>query len=645
MELGRKLIIGKTYFKNRIVMPPMGTGLASVNGEVTEQMIKYYEKRAQGGAGAIIVEIACVDDPTGRASLTQLCIDKPRYIAGLKELSEVIKSYDCRAFIQLHHAGRQTNLAVTGGRKPVAPSPIPCKFMRTEPAELDREGIERIKRKFVTAAVYAAKAGFDGVELHAAHGYLLSQFLSPYTNKREDEYGGSLAGRTKIVSDIIKDIKRIVPELLVSVRFNIADFVPGGLEVEEGIEIAKVLEKAGADILNVSCGIYESGQTSIETASFSEGWRMKMVKKVKENTGVLVLGGGNIRDPHMADCFVKEGYADLIWVGRGMLADPFWAHKALRGQKENIRPCISCNTCINSINNGLHIRCAVNPQTGREARFEKNVKLNGIKVLVVGGGPAGMKTAVNLKQAGCQVILLEKEEKLGGRLNIASKPPHKDKINRLVCYLEQKILNAGVEVRFNTEYSESIKKEINPDVIIWAAGAEEFLPYIPGLNTIDYVSMEEVLSEKVTIKGEKVLIIGGGSSGCELADYLAEYDNEVIIVEKDKELARGLENMTRLELLLRLKRKKVKMVKNSEIEVIDGDKAVLKSGERIEGVSRVIFACGYKPGNIIENEVDELLKIYVIGDAKKPRDIASALYEADFLVYDLYSYVNKENWE
>lgn len=646
MELGRSFRIKGKYFKNRIFMPPMGTGLANLNGEVTEAMISYYEKRAQGGAGTITVEIACVDDPVGRASLTQLCIDKPGYIAGLKELSERIKSYGCNAFIQLHHAGRQTVPAVIGGKKPVAPSPIPCKFMRAQPEELDLEGIRRIRRKFVTAALYAARAGFDGIELHAAHGYLLSQFLSPYTNKREDEYGGSLENRTRLITEIITDIKTLAPELIIAVRFNVADFVPGGLEVEEGIKLASLLEKAGADLLDVSCGIYESGHTSIETASFKPGWRMEMVKKVKETVNIPVLGGGNLRGPKEADYFLTNGYADFIWIGRGMLADPFWSHKALAGREDDIRPCISCNTCINTINSGFHIRCAVNPQTGREIYFREKVKLADTRVMVVGGGPAGMSAAFNFKKAGCDVVLLEARDKLGGKLDIASKPPYKEKLGLLNSYLKKRLENAGVEVILNTRYADEILNKIAPEVLVWAAGAKELVLDIEGIKTANLTGLEEILEGSIDVRGEKVLIIGGGSSGCELADYLAE-NNEVIIIEKTRNLAREVENMTRLELLARLKNKKVKVFKEAEIKKIEGENVYITSEveQKIEGIDRIICACGYMPNKFSDEQPDELKKCYIIGDAKNPRDIASALYEAEFAVYDLYSYMHEKNWE
>jgi 2,4-dienoyl-CoA reductase-like NADH-dependent reductase (Old Yellow Enzyme family) len=366
--LGEPLPLGKKTIKNRIVMPAMGTGLASAQGEVTPALLKYYEERARGGAGAIVVEIACVDSPEGKASLTQLGIDRYELLAGLAELAETIQSYDCLAMVQLHHAGRQTAPAVTG-LQPVAPSPKACRFMRAEPRQLSREEIASIRKRFIKAAVIAERAGFDGVELHAAHGYLLSQFLSPYTNLRDDEYGGSLENRFRLLKEIMEGVKNSAPGLILGVRFNLSDFVSGGIDLEEGLQIAQLIEQSGADVLNASCGIYESGQTSIETSSFPEGWRMDMIRRAKERASIPVVGGGVIRQPEMAARFISQGYMDLVWIGRGMLADPDWANKAVHGSPSKIRPCITCNTCFDTINKGRHIRCAVNPKTGREERM------------------------------------------------------------------------------------------------------------------------------------------------------------------------------------------------------------------------------------------------------------------------------------
>ncbi len=638
-NLASPITINGVEFRNRVIMPAMGTGMASVNGEVTPRLIKYYARRASGGAGGIIVEIACVDAPVGKASLTQLRIDKSEYIAGLKELSENIQAYGCKALIQLHHAGRQTSPGIIG-QAPVAPSAIACRLMRAEPKELDIEGIQRIRKKFVKAAIFAERAGFDGVELHAAHGYLLSQFLSPYSNKRTDEYGGSTENRTRLVTEIIKDIKSILPHLLLAVRFNVADFVKGGVEVAEGLEIAKLLEEAGADLLDVSAGIYESGQTSIETASFKAGWRFDMVEQVKEVTNLPIMGGGVIREPQLAEKLITEGKTDLIWVGRGMLADPYWAAKAISGKAEDIRPCITCNTCFQQINNGMHIRCAVNPFTGREFLTDKDIRLPAYKILIVGGGPAGIKAALTLEKAGAQVVLIEAQKKLGGQLNLADKPPQKGNITKIKDFLINELSRSDVEVRLGQFCDENLIQEIAPDIIVWAMGAREIIPHIKGLETAHLVSIAEILNGTTKIENENVLIIGGGSSGCEVAEFLQQNHNQVTIAEKDKALAVDLENMTRLELLQRLKIGGVKRLLGADIVEINGEQVIFnKFTENVcenMDFDKIVCAVGYYRNDILDtSQFDFVQKVYVIGDNRKPNNIMQALYDGVMVAYDL----------
>lgn len=630
--------IGSIQTKNRIVMPAMGTGLGSINGEVTPQMIRYYEERAIGGAGMIIVEIACVDSPGGRGSLTQLGIDHPRYIFGLNELTEAIHAHDCRAMIQLHHAGRQTSGLMTDGIQPVAPSAQACKLMRAMPRELSREEIVEIKNKFVSAAFYAYKAGFDGVELHAAHGYLLSQFLSPYTNQRSDEYGGSTANRARLLLEIISTIKQKIPQLAVSVRLNIVDFVPGGLEQSEGLDIAAMVEEAGADLINVSNGIYESGQTNIEPASFREGWRIYLAEAVKARVKIPVLAGGVIRHPDFADQFIASGKTDFVWVGRGMLADPHWASKALQGQAEEIRPCISCNHCIARSFAGLRIRCAVNPNAAREWRLHDFDSLKGLRVVVVGGGPAGMQAAISLARSGASVDLMESSPKLGGLLNIASQPPHKERLAELTNYLIREVELSGVKVHLNTTFTPDMLTDYKADVLVIAVGAR---PVVPGIKGLDQrsSSLEEILSGQVKVNGEKVVVIGGGSSGCELGEYLVDRDNVVTIVEQGSQLAVGLENINRLDLLGRLKKKGVNIKTSCNVEMLGEGVRVYNSKKEQEEfltADRIVITCGYEADHGLYKAVKEKVKnLFLIGDANAARGIQEALEEATLVAYRL----------
>lgn len=616
---------------NRMVMPPMETSLASYDGEVTPELLAYYEARARSGPGIIVVEIACVDAPRGKAALNQLRIDHPRYLPGLSRLAEVIKSGGSRAFIQLHHAGRQTSLIATEGQAPLAPSAIPCRLMRVMPEEASLEDIHQVQLKFVTSAVLASMAGFDGVELHAAHGYLLSQFLSPYTNKREDDYGGSTERRARIVCEILQMIKQQCPSLAVGVRLNLEDFVAGGLELEEGLKIAELLEDAGADYLSVSCGIYESGERSIETVSFPEGWRLYLGKAAKERVKIPVIAGGVIRHPDAAEKALADGMADFIWVGRNQIADPEWAAKVRKGRPKDIRPCLSCNTCIGRSLHALPVACAVNPLAGRESWLKPLLPAeNPARVLVVGGGPAGIWAAVRLSQRGHRVTLVEKNDKLGGMLNAAAVPPNKQRIAEFLDYLIRELGKTRVEVRLGQELTRELVEAIVPQAVLVATGARPLnLPDLTGENVLQAV---DVLNGK-EVKGKNIVVLGGGITGCETALYLAQKGFNVVLVEASSQLAAGMENMNRMELLSGLKKSGVKRLLRCSLKGLQEGQALLQMADgSTENVfcDALILALGMVPVNESADWLRELVpQIRVIGDADRPRNIETALYQAE----------------
>lgn len=625
-------IAGMTV-SNRIVFPAMNSGLGSIHGEVTPALIAYYRERALGGAGVMITEIACIDAPRGRAGLTQLRIDHPRYISGLMQLAETLKSGGGLAVVQLHHAGRQTTLNSTDGMSPLAPSPIACRLCRTDPSPATAEEIQEIISKFTTSAVLAAASGFDGVELHAAHGYLLSQFISPYTNKRDDAYGGGTENRVRIVTDIIQRIKKLRPKLIVGVRFNMQEFLPGGIEPEEGLKVAALLEQAGADYLSVSVGMYETGHTTIEPVSFEEGWRLHLTRMVKEKAGVPVFGGGVIRHPDFAEKVLAEGGADYLFVGRNQIADPYWVEKARKGQAEMIRPCLSCNNCIGQSMKGLPIACTVNPDAARETRLTLPVQAAGLqaKIVVAGGGPAGMEAAAVLAQAGHAVTLIEKSGSLGGMLDAAAAPPHKQRVAELRDYLIRCVSCSGADIRLNTPFTADLLAAEKPDLVIGATGSRptELPASLIGGAAVQAV---DLLEGQTQIHNKDVLVIGGGITGCETALFLTSFGNRVTVIEMTGMLAADMENMSRLDLMQAMKKAGIQTLTKTSLVSIEGKNAFLKNSQDEEiciSADAVVQAVGFAACDPV-SEVCRLadVPVLIVGDAAAPRSIECALYEA-----------------
>jgi len=627
--------IGNAWVKNRVVMAPVVTNYASASGEVTEQMLDYYEARARGGVGTIIVEGSCVDSPVGRESLAQICIDHPRYLPGLNRLAETIKMHGVLAFIQLLHTGRQTSRVVTSGKAPVAPSAIPCPMMKEMPRELSISEIKEIEAKFINAAHYAYQAGFDGIELHAAHGYLINQFLSRHTNIRTDEYGGSLENRQRFLTEIVAGIKNEVPNLLISVRLNLDDFVDEGLTMEESLLVCESLEKLGINLINVSCGTYESGLKSIEPLSYEEGWRVYLAEAVKKRVKIPVIAGGIIRHPAFANQVLAEKKADFIFLGRALLADPEWPIKAFRGEERKIRPCINCNICISRNFQGLQVNCAVNPWTGREKKLVHR-KIKSRQAIVVGGGIAGIQAALSLDRAGYKVTLFEKSSELGGMINLAGVPPYKEAVFKFKEYLLNQLEDSLVNVLLNKELTVEIVKESPPDVLVIATGSRPRLNGQQSDGRGICVSGNDVLAGKCQIAGQNVFIIGGGSTGCEIADYLSQYDNHITIVEANPYLAMDMEKKNRRDLMNRLEEKGVVKMTSAKVEKITetGLQVTNGNGETLFfPADKIVMATGFDPLRDLYTQCKFYVPhIYLIGDAYKVRGFREALLEAAMVV-------------
>ncbi len=632
-NLFRPGYIGRKRIKNRLIMSPMVSGLA-VDGQVTDSLLEHYEARARGGVGMIIVEAACIDAPIGREGFAQLALDNPKYIPGLYRLSETIKMHGAAAFIQLLHIGREVTPFVIDGNQPVAPSEIPCKIIRSVPRALTTEEVKELVQKFADSAYYASRAGFDGVELHAAHGYLLNEFLSPNANHRTDEYGGSLENRERFLLECVQAIKKQVPDLLLSVRLNMDDFIEGGLTLEESVLIGQHLETAGVDVIHCSCGTYESGLKSIEPASYEEGWRVYMAEALKKEVRIPVITGGMVRKPEMADTIIREGKADFVFMARGLLADPQWPQKAFSGREEDIRPCLNCDVCISNISAGKTIACTVNPFAGREGRKIFFFSGKGRMAAVVGGGIAGMQAALTLDEAGYQVILYERQSALGGMMIPAAAPPLKHRIELLRQYLIRRVEKSAITLRLQTSFGEEDLKTNAWDRVVLATGSVPMKLPIPGADLPLCVDSISVLQEGKTWQGKRVVVIGGGSTGLETAHYLQEHgDNRISIVEMRPYLAMDMEKKNRRDLLNHLKPFDKYVSARVEEILADGVRLVNAEGEQhMLPADYVVMAVGFKPEqSLYEVCVQWAPRVDMIGDAYSVRSLREAMLEASML--------------
>lgn len=627
--------IGSLELKNRIVMPAMGCSLAESTGEAGARMIKYYADRARGGAGLIITEITRVDDETGVGTPNQLSVTNTHVISQLHRLVEAVHAYDTKLFVQLHHPGNQTPSRLIGGKQPVSASDVTCKVIGEQPRALETEEVEAMVKKFVTGAVIAQKAGVDGVEIHAAHGYLVSQFLSPLTNKRTDKYGGSFEGRLRFITEIIMGIRAYCgPKFPISVRMNGNDYLPGGLEDEDGIRIAQYLEKLGVNCINVSCGMYDSGSTIIEPSYYAEGWKKHLGANIRKAVSIPVIAVDAIKHPSVAEQMLEEGNCDFVGIARGFLADADWGLKAKCGNEKVLRKCLGCMECFRILNDGLPLGCTVNPVLGREFEWgdEKLVKNGeGKTVAVVGGGPAGMEAALTLAKRGFKVVLFEKSGKLGGTANLAAIPPNKGLLNELVDTMAAQIEEAGVEVHLNTPGTLEVINAAGAEAVFLATGGKPVCPNLPGIERA--VTAEDVLAGKAEVKGENVVVVGGGVTGLETAETLAK-DHKVTVVEMLDKVGGNLYPSIVLHLAQEIMKAGGTIAKGKALVEVLEDKVCVKDTKTEElaalPADTVVLAMGVRPER---PEFAELSKVFgdnliLVGDADRTGQIYDALHTA-----------------
>ena len=620
--------IGKMVLKNRLVMPPMGNNFGTDDGYVTDQLIDYYNERAIGGAGLIITEMVSIDSPLGQRGSHQLRIDEDSYIEGLSRLTQKIRDSGCKIAIQLCHAGilaASTKTLI----QPVAPSPVEYLGQKVT-KELSIREIEDIINHFVKAALRAKAANFDGVEVHAAHGYLLAHFLSPAFNKRRDEFGGSVKNRARILLEVINRIRELMGQNYpVWCRMNGMEYgINGGLSIDEARKIARLVEKVGSDAIHVSAYGY-GDYFGYNRAHMGQpaGNLTHLAAEIKKVVTIPVIAVGRI-DLQLGEKLVRESKADLIAIGRGQIADPRLIKKAAEGRFSDIRPCISCNVCVDDLTSvDMSLHCSVNACVGKERDYKiipaKKIK----RVLVIGGGPGGMEAAITATLRGHEVTIFEKQPQLGGKLIIAAAPPHKEEILPFMNYLISQVEKLGIKVELEKDADIASITKVNPDVIVLATGGVQSVPKIPGIDCHNVVFAEDVLSGKTV--GQKVIIIGGGLVGCETAEYLVHKGKTITIIEILSELAGGVGLSFKMELLNTLKANGTTLYTSVKCKQITKTGVVIVTGEGKEQTieaDTIVLAVGARPNDRLLKPIRELApEIHQVGDCVKPRRILESI--------------------
>jgi 2,4-dienoyl-CoA reductase-like NADH-dependent reductase (Old Yellow Enzyme family)/thioredoxin reductase len=626
---------------NRVVMPPMGTNLGNDNGTVSAANLAYIKRRAQGQPGLIITEITAAH-PSGIATPNQLGAYEDRFIPGLRQMVAAVHESGTKIAMQIHHAGRES-MFLLGQDKAVAPSAVPSIVFRRTPREMTLEEIQEIILAFGAAAARAREAGFDAVEIHAAHGYLLTQFLSAISNRRTDQYGGeTLKERARFVIEVLQEVRRQVgPDFPISIRVSAEEYIRGGYSIEDMKTIIPDLVKAGADIIHASIGTHGSpGAITQATAEYEPGFNVGAARKIKEVTEVPVIAVGRFNEPGQADSVIARGDADLIAFGRQFLADPDFLIKTREGRTADIRKCIACNQgCIERelLGEG-NIRCSINPETGQELVYPQGPAAKPKEVWVVGSGPGGLTAAFEAARLGHRVTLFEQEKELGGQIRFARIPPYKAIYGEWIDWQVEQVRKAGVKIKSSTQVTEELFKMERPDFVIVATGGKKIIPAIEGINQPQVCDAWQILSEEVA-PNDHILVVGGGLIGMETADFLTEKKKEVTLVEM---LERSpVRKITSHGFMLhqRLQEKHCRLLFSTILKSIGKGMVTIETkGESatLSPIDQVVLAVGLKPRDELKTVLEGLhIPFAVIGDARQPRRIFEAVEEGARAVWEM----------
>lgn len=635
---------------NRVVMMPMGSDFAGHDGELSDEHIKYYELRARGGTGLIIVENVCVKYPEGSNGTTQLRIDKDCYIPRLFNLTEACHKYGAKVGVQINHAGASA-MSSRIGMQPVSASSLPSKPGGEIPRALAKEELVSIAKDYGAAARRAVNAGFDMVEIHAGHSYLISQFLSPTMNDRTDEFGGCAENRARFCRMVIDEVRAAVgPRVPISLRLSVDELVEGGNSVDDCIEYLQYLND-GVDMFDTSAALNPTIQYQIDANYLEDGWRSYMAKAVRDAYHKPTVAIGNIRNPQVADDIIARGDADLIGIGRGLIADPDWCNKARYGNVEDIRKCISCNIgCVgNRIGGNKPLRCTVNPDLINGEAYKKHKVQKPCNVVVVGAGTSGLEAACTAAEVGCTVTLLEKQDHIGGLSVEISGIPAKRRLNDFPAHLKHRA--AGLDnlaIKTGVDVTVDMIKSYDPDLVVNATGSEPLLPPIEGLHDAlasdaPVYSIKDLMSDipafDVDMTGKKVLVVGGGAVGLDVVEFCAPRGAQVSIVEMAPALGRGLDASTTASMNECMDKYGVAQYVNTSLRKVNSASAVvLRDGVEEELPFDLCFVClGMKPhaplwDAIVEGFDGEDAEVINIGDSVRARRIIEGTDEGRHMV-------------
>ena len=625
---------------NRVAMMPMGSDLAGHTGELSDEHIKYYEQRARGGTGLIIVENVCVKYPEGSNGTTQLRIDQDCYIPRLWNLTEACHRHGSMIGVQINHAGASA-MSSRIGMQPVSASTLPSKPGGESPRPLSKEELESIAKDYGAAARRAVNAGFDMVEIHAGHSYLISQFLSPTMNDRTDEFGGCAENRSRFCRMVIDEVRKAVgPMVPISLRLSVDELVEGGNHVEDCLEYLEYLNDE-VDIFDTSSALNPTIQYQIDANYLEDGWRSYMAKAVRDKFGKPTIAIGNIRDPKIADDILARGDADIIGMGRGLIADPNWCNKAKYGDAADIRKCISCNVgCVgNRIGGNKPLRCSINPDIINNEEYKKHKINKPCKVVVVGAGTAGLEAACTAAEVGCNVTLLEKEEHVGGLSVEISKIPAKKRLADFPNYLKHRASKLdNLTIKTGVDVTVDMIKSYDPQLVVNATGSVPLLPPINGLH--DNLGKEDaaVYSIKDMINnldnypedmtGKKVVVIGGGAVGLDVVEFFAPRGAETTIIEMMPMIGRGLDASSTASMKECMEKHNVRQMTNTALQKVNAHSFEVKYGDTEEELPFDYgFVClgmrAHAPlwEDIVNGFEDEDVEILNIGDAVRARRI------------------------